>query len=216
MDFLITVGHLGKDTGAVSPYDADDASGIEIQQQERWVNLQQVIGFMTAYLGDGGEKPDIKLAIPKGYIKDLCLGTALIEVDDDYFSLGDRVKLANNLGRSIIEFHNNSANFKAWGAEVICYNKKSKGYALGEAIMHNLVSAGMKNRGVKTLEELGRNLTLIADTDEIAIILEGGFLSDTRDMTNIDVDLDMYNEQYGVLVYQAVRDYWKTKNGIIG
>lgn len=215
MDFLITVGHLGKDIGAVSPYDADDATGLEIQQQERWINLQQVLGFMAAYLGDSGEKPDIKLAIPKGYIKTLALGHALIEVDDDYFSLMDRVKLANNLERSIIEFHNNSAPFKAFGAEVICYSQKSKGYALGKTIMDALESHGMKNRGVKTLQELGKDLTLISKTHKVAIILEGGFLSDQRDATNIDVDLDFYNEQYGVLVYQAVRDFWKTESGLL-
>lgn len=209
MDFLITVGHLGKDTGAVSPYDADDASGIKIQQEERWVNLQQCIGFMTAYLGDSGKKPDIKLAIPKGYIKNLCLGSALIEVDDDNFGLMDRVNLANRLERSIIEFHNNSASFAAWGAEVICYSERSKGFTLGTVIMDTLEQAGMKNRGVKTLQELGRDLTLIKKTNKVAIILEGGFLSDKRDATNIDVDLDMYNEQYGVLVYQAVRQFWK-------
>ena len=208
MDFLITVGHLGKDTGAVSPYDADDATGIKIQQEERWVNLQQVLGFMAAYLGDSGKKPDIKLAIPKGVIKNLCLGTALIEVDDDNFSLSDRVKLANNLGRSIIEFHNNSAAFKAFGAEVICYSERSSGFRLGTEIMNTLEKHGMKNRGVKTLAELGRDLTLIKDTAKVAIILEGGFLSDSRDMTNIDVDLDFYNEQYGVLIYQALKKFW--------
>ena len=210
MDFLITVGHLGKDTGAVSPFDADDASGIEMQQQERWVNLQQVLGFMSAYLGDSGEKPDIKLAIPKGYIKDLCMGHSLIEVDDQNFSLSDRVNLANNLERNLIEFHNNSAGFKAFGAEVICYSERSQGFQLGKVIMSELESAGMKNRGVKTLADLGRDLYLIKKTAKVAIILEGGFLSDKRDATNIDVDLDFYNEQYGVLVYCAVRDFWKS------
>jgi N-acetylmuramoyl-L-alanine amidase len=210
MDFLITVGHLGKDTGAVSPFDADDEAGIEMQQQERWINLQQVLGFMSAYLGDGGEKPDIKLAIPKGYIKNLCMDHALIEVDDDNFSLKDRVDLANKLGRNLIEFHNNSAGFKAFGAEVICYSERSAGHTLGKLIMAQLELAGMKNRGVKTLEELGRDLYLIRKTAKVAIILEGGFLSDKRDATNIDVDLDFYNEQYGVLVYQAVRTFWNS------
>lgn len=213
MDFLITVGHLGKDAGALSPYGADDGTGIQIAQEERWVNLQQVIGFMCAYLGDSGLKPDIKLAIPKGYITNLALGDSVIEIDDDCFSLTDRVNLANIMKRSIIEFHNNSAPFKAFGAEVICYSKKSKGYLLGQSIMNQFETHGMKNRGVKTIDELGRELALISKTDVVAIILEGGFLSDKRDATNIDVDLDMYNEQYGVLAYRGVREFWKSQKG---
>jgi N-acetylmuramoyl-L-alanine amidase len=185
------------------------------EQEERWINTQQVIGMLCAYLADTGPKPDIKFAVPTGQFERLVPETqgdagCIIEVGDS-FSLTARYKLANSLGRWLIEFHNNSAPFTASGAEVIAYSKSSGGYGLGESVMRELKGAGMKDRGVKTMKELGRELTLLKKTAKPCIILEGGFLSSGKDMKGLDVDLDSYNEQYGVLVYRAVKSFWMAR-----
>lgn len=213
MDLLVTVGHLGKDVGAVSPHDFDREDQIVVSQEERWSNLQQVIGFMTAYCADAGPKPNIKWAVPSGYVTNLAFGDALIEVDDEKWTLGERAGLANRLGRWLIEFHNNAAPFEASGAEVIAWSVRSQGYALGRYIMDELARHGIKDRGVKTVQELGRPLALLRDTKAPAIILEGGFLTDKTDASYLDVDLDAWNEQYGLLVYRGVRAFHQSLNG---
>lgn len=200
MKYLITIGHLGKDTGAVSPYDADGDS--VALQEERYVNAQQVNGALAASLLTS---LDVMFAAPLGHFNTLC-DERIIETAER-FSLSDRVELANDTGRMLIEFHNNSAAFNASGAEAIAWSRASAGYAIGAAIMAELAAGGIKNRGVKTCAELGRTLTILQKTRGPSLILEGGFLSSQRDMQGIDVDLDGFNETYGALVIRALVKY---------
>lgn len=215
MDFLITIGHLGKDVGAVSPYDSDESL---LPQQERYINKQQVIGCLIAYLADESKKPNIKFAIPKTNDKNELIYLAedlngndscIIEVDGK-FNLEDRYNLANNLDRWLIEFHNNATRSQASGAEIICYNKRSKGYDLGCYVLQSITKSGfIRNRGVKTQKDINRNLAILTNTVNPAIILEGGFLTNRNEILNLDVDLDGFNDQYGLLVYRGIKKYWK-------
>jgi N-acetylmuramoyl-L-alanine amidase len=202
MKYLITIGHLGKDAGAVSPYDATGPDVVALQH-ERWINAQQVNGALAASMCTD---LDIIFAGPRGHFK--TVAPERIHEVGESFSLGDRVKLANDLGRVLIEFHNNSGQRDmARGAEIIVWRKPSESATIGEALMARLVSGGIKNRGVKDCVELARDLAILKGTRLPALILEGGFMSDRSDMTGLDVDLDGFNETYGARIIQGLVDY---------
>ena len=212
MKFLFSVGHLGKDTGAQTADVGDVYGGGLAVNQERYINLQQFNGIAAAYLSN--PVLDCFFVVAGDGYSALGLRDRLI-IEPVPFGLTERATLANDLGASLVEIHNNAAaDNRARGAEVIAWSEKSAGYAMGGAIMKRLESVGIKNRGVKTCAELGRNLTILQKTAKPSIITEIGFISNPSEINDLDVDLDGFNERAGALIYRGLVDYAE-QNGVI-
>jgi len=204
---LIIPGHLGKDTGAVVELDGKTI-------EERWVNLQQCIGFCIAHESSIYKNlVDVKLVVPNGEVKGGLID--VLNVNKGYFNLIDRANLANEMDADVIEIHNNFASFRAKGAEVLCYSltdkdgKYSDGALIAEKILTELQKLGIKYRGVKPIydrekkEYVGRQLYLLRKTKNMALITEAGFMSNPEEIKLLDIDLDAWNEQIGALIWSG-------------
>lgn len=226
---LVIPGHLGKDVGATAALKSDGIgshlfSNTLGMQEERWINLQQAIGFCLAHaLSDIKNDLKVLLVIPNnndGFFYD----KGLIKVHNfnkDVFTLKDRVDLANSMDADVIEFHNNSAPFTASGFETLCFSKEDDMGNLSESFMaceyiNNSVQKNMntKIRGTKPIydnikkEYIDREIFLLKSVKNISIITESGFMSSKTDLSNIDVDLDSYNEQMGASIWLGYRDFY--------
>lgn len=231
---LVIPGHLGKDVGATATLESDgdgSPSFLARLQEERWMNLQQCIGFCLAHaLSDIKNDLEVRLVIPKNigfemYDKGMI---KIHKVETEIFSLQQRVNLVNNLNADVIEFHNNAAPFKASGMETLCFSKKdskgstSESFLISENILSSVVkNMNWKNRGVKPIFDrdqnkyIEREIFLLKSTNNNAIITEVGFLSDKKDLENIDVDLDSFNEQIGAAIWLGYREsFLQLKNNI--
>lgn len=218
---LVFPGHLGKDSGAVTH--SQDMFGKETEQEERYINLQQAISFVLASrLAPSLNYPKIvKLVVPQ-YVRRTMLCGGLIDVYDyqkDTLTLEDRVVLANSLDADVIEIHNNSAPFEASGFESLCFCKEdgsgkvSESFIISSKIQETVASLlKCKIRGTKPIYDyktkayIDRELYILKAVKNNAVITESGFMSNKKDIGNIDVDLDGYNEQMGVAMWLGYKE----------
>ena len=98
-------------------------------------------------------------------------------------SLYQRVITANNCGATLfVSIHHNACP-GGYGAEVLCIkNNYQDGLStkVGEAILKELASLGLRNRGVKDR----RDLYVINNTSMPALIVECAFVDSSLDMAN--------------------------------
>ena len=98
-------------------------------------------------------------------------------------SLYQRVITANNCGATLfVSIHHNACP-GGYGAEVLCIkNNYQDGLStkVGEAILKELASLGLRNRGVKER----RDLYVINNTSMPALIVECAFVDSSLDMAN--------------------------------
>lgn len=225
---LIIPGHLGKDTGATATLESDGNGSLSTfvaqMQEERWINLQQAISFCVAHAtSDLKNTLEVRLVIPSNKLLGI-FESGLIKVHDfgkEYFGIEDRVKLANDLNADVIEFHNNAAPFAASGFESLCFTKEDKngiiaeGYLLCQEITNSMKNnMKIKTRDIKPIFDskmnkyIDREIYIIKNVKNMCIITEAGFMSDKKEMSNLDVDLDGYNEQVGASIWMGYREFF--------
>ena len=98
-------------------------------------------------------------------------------------SLYQRVITANNCGATLfVSIHHNACP-GGYGAEVLCIKDNYQdglSTKVGEAILNELASIGLKNRGVKDR----RDLYVINNTSMPALLVECAFVDSSLDMAN--------------------------------
>lgn len=98
-------------------------------------------------------------------------------------SLYQRVITANNCGVTLfVSIHHNACH-GGYGAEVLCIKDNHQdglSTKVGEAILNELASIGLKNRGVKDR----RDLYVINNTSMPALLVECAFVDSSSDMKN--------------------------------
>lgn len=229
---LVIPGHLGKDVGATATLKSDgdgSPSFLGKLQEERWINLQQAIGFCLAHsLSPLRIELDVRLVIPNNKDQQF-FDKGLIKVYDvckSVFGLTDRVELANRLNADVIEIHNNAAPFAASGFETMCFAKEdatgkiTESYQIADAIMKSAQkNMSAKVRGTKPIYDhkkkqyIEREIYILKSTLNNCVITEAGFLSNTGDLNNIDVDLDGYNEMIGASIWLGYQEAYTTIKG---
>ena len=112
-------------------------------------------------------------------------------------SLYQRVITANNSGATLfVSIHHNACP-GGYGAEVLCIKDNYQdglSTKVGEAILNELASIGLKNRGVKDR----RDLYVINNTSMPALIVECAFVDSSSDMKN-------YNpERTAAAIYKGI------------
>lgn len=112
-------------------------------------------------------------------------------------SLYQRVITANNSGATLfLSIHHNACP-GGYGAEVLCIKNNYQGglsTKVGEAILNELSSLGLRNRGVKDR----RDLYVINNTSMPALIVECAFVDSSSDMKN-------YNpEKIAAAIYKGI------------
>ncbi len=112
-------------------------------------------------------------------------------------SLYQRVITANNCGATLfVSIHHNACP-GGYGAEVLCIKDNYQdglSTKVGEAILNELASIGLKNRGVKDR----RDLYVINNTSMPALIVECAFVDSSLDMAN-------YNpEKTATAIYKGI------------
>ena len=112
-------------------------------------------------------------------------------------SLYQRVITANNCGATLfVSIHHNACP-GGYGAEVLCIKNNYQGglsTKVGEAILNELSSIGLRNRGVKDR----RDLYVINNTSMPALIVECAFIDSSSDMKN-------YNpEKTAAAIYKGI------------
>lgn len=109
-----------------------------------------------------------------------CTPSTAISLND---SLYQRVNTANNSGATLfVSIHHNACP-GGYGSEVLCIKDNYQGglsTKVGQAILNELASTGLKNRGVKDR----RDLYVINNTSMPALIVECAFVDSSSDMTN--------------------------------
>lgn len=94
----------------------------------------------------------------------------------------------------IVSFHCNAFNRSASGCEALFFNSSSRGEAIAEIFVNNLVAAlDISNRGIKPKTESDRGGHLLANTKAPCIICEPFFIDN-------DSDLESALENYEDLV----------------
>ena len=211
LHLLVMAGHLGKDSGAIAN---NGDSLCTSMQEERWINLQQALGFVLAHAANPFRKlVNVTLVVPKGII-----ATPLIDIDavEEPLSLDKRVALANEMDADVIEIHNNAAPYVADGCEALCFSKYNRSGNLTESyiLASNIVDEislrlGIRKRGVFSSYDMqkekyiGRPLHLLSATRNAAVITEAAFLTNRDELNKIDIDLDGYNETIGLCIWRA-------------
>ena len=112
-------------------------------------------------------------------------------------SLYQRVNTANNSGATLfVSIHHNACP-GGYGSEVLCIKGNYQGglsTKVGEAILKELASLGLRNRGVKDR----RDLYVINNTSMPALIVECAFVDSSLDMAN-------YNpEKTATAIYKGI------------
>ncbi|WP_196001922.1 N-acetylmuramoyl-L-alanine amidase [Clostridium sp. 1001271B_151109_B4] len=112
-------------------------------------------------------------------------------------SLYQRVNTANNSGATLFVSIHHNACLGGYGSEVLCIKGNYQGglsTKVGEAILKELATLGLKNRGVKDR----RNLYVINNTSMPALIVECAFVDSSSDMAN-------YNpEKSAAAIYRGI------------
>lgn len=112
-------------------------------------------------------------------------------------SLYQRVVTANNSGATLfVSIHHNACP-GGYGTEVLCIKDNYQGglsTKVGQAILNELASTGLRNRGIKDR----RDLYVINNTSMPALIVECAFVDSSLDMAN-------YNpEKTAVAIYKGI------------
>ena len=112
-------------------------------------------------------------------------------------SLYQRVVTANNSGATLfVSIHHNACP-GGYGTEVLCIKDNYQGglsTKVGQAILNELASTGLRNRGIKDR----RDLYVINNTSMPALIVECAFIDSSSDMAN-------YNpEKTAAAIYKGI------------
>jgi len=145
----------------------------------------------------------------KGFLQQSGYHVIMTRTDDTFISLEDRANFANKHNpRLFVSIHYNSApSADAEGIEVFYYrldddqNRVAKSNQLARAILsRTLQNTQAKSRGVKH-----GNYAVIRETEMPAVLIEGGFLTNSDEMEKIKTPA--YLKQLSLGIAQGIQDY---------
>jgi len=127
---------------------------------------------------DGLREKDVVLDISKKLadkLRSFELDVVLTRDADVYITLLERAYIANEANADLfVSVHTNSVTSRqAHGAEVLVYSLSSASVPVAEDVLANMVSLGLRNRGIKPRPDL----TVLKRTDMPAILVETAFIS---------------------------------------
>jgi len=142
---------------------------------------------------DGLREKDVALDIAKKLatkLRSFELDVVMTRETDVYITLLERAYIANEANADLfVSVHTNSVTSRqAHGAEVLVYSLSSASVPVAEDVLANMVSLGLRNRGIKPRPDL----TVLKRTDMPAILVETAFIS-----CDGDVDYNILRSQYG-------------------
>ena len=167
---IIDAGHGGRDPGAIS---------WDRRHQEKNLNLATAM-MVRDHLKQMGYKP------------------ALTRSKNIFIPLNERAEMANKRKAELfVSIHYNSAhNNKARGIEVYYYPHSNNSKQLAITTLENVLQQTKAlSRGIKTA-----NFTVLTQTKMPAILVEGGFMSSSKEM-NLLQDPEYLNRlAYGIAI----------------
>jgi len=127
---------------------------------------------------DGLREKDVALDIAKKLatkLRSFELDVVMTRETDVYITLLERAYIANEANADLfVSVHTNSVTSRqAHGAEVLVYSLSSASVPVAEDVLANMVSLGLRNRGIKPRPDL----TVLKRTDMPAILVETAFIS---------------------------------------
>lgn len=179
---IIDPGHGGKDAGTQSIS--------KPRYQEKSLNLATAL-FLKTYLEQLGYRIE------------------MTRQDDTFISLEKRAQFANDLHPSLfVSIHYNSApSAEAQGVEVFYYqSKEQKGRTLASKLLAKAVlrqvlqQTGASSRGVKQ-----GNFAVIRETNMPAILIEGGFVTNEKELQKLKDPLYLKQIAWGIA--KGIDDY---------
>jgi len=139
-------------------------------------------------------------------LKNLGFKVKMTRSDDRYLSLGDRVKIANNVKADIfISIHCNAAiSNKANGIETLYYPGSDKGKILAKEIQNTLIDKlNRTDRGIKTRPDL----FVLKYTSMPAVLIECGFITNAEERKLLTAD--RYRNDIAAAISDGVGEYYK-------
>lgn len=152
--------------------------------------------------------------ILKGFLQKYGYRVVMTRSDDTFVSLENRAQLANNLNTKLfVSVHYNSApNVDAEGVEVFYYrsdankSRVSESKLLAQCVLDKIIkSTKAPSRGVKHA-----NFVVIKQTKMPAILVEGGFLTNTGEMDKIKTHA--YQRKIALGIAQGIKDFLAKEN----
>lgn len=150
----------------------------------------------------------------RDYLKQLGYTVILTRTDDTFISLDQRSEIANQKKVDLfVSIHYNSApSTDADGIEIFYYqdnanpNRTKQSKALARAVIAKmLLQTQAKSRGVKQ-----GNLAVIRETNMPAILIEGGFMTNTPEMEKIKKL--SYQKSIAQGIAQGIQDYLASRD----
>ena len=175
---VLDIGHGGSDSGAV-------ANGLK----EKVVNFNQGMALYRLLEAD----PTIKVYMTRE--------------TDVYPTLQFRSALANEIDADLfVSIHNNAASASVSGAETLYFpsTTDTRGKTMAQLVQNAIVNnCGMGNRGIKARSDL----YVLRTTNMPAILIETGFLTNTRDASRINTS--SFINTWSKAVYNAIVEGFK-------
>lgn len=147
----------------------------------------------------------------KGYLEQLGYATSMTRTDDLFVALDKRAQMANQLKPALfVSVHYNSAPSKeAEGIEIYFFRDKENpsrtqvSRQCAQAILTRMIdSCNAKSRGIKH-----GNYLVIRETTVPAVLVEGGFLTHSDEMTRIKNPA--YMKKLAWSIAQGIQDHLK-------
>ena len=143
---------------------------------------------------DGLREKDVVLDISKKLadkLRSFELDVVLTRDADVYIPLLERAYIANEANADLfVSVHTNSVTSRqAHGAEVLVYSLTSSSVPVAEDVLANLVSLGLRDRGIKPRPKL----IVLKRTDMPAVLVETAFIS-----CDHGIDYQILRSSYGL------------------
>jgi len=183
-NFIITIdeGHGGNDPGAVDL--KDDTTGDFVATLEKVLNKKV------------GDKVVQKL-------RDLQATVISTRENDEFVSLGERCRLANNAHSHLfVSIHFNAGFSSAHGIETFIYRDSTNPVTkkLGENLQTNLIKAtGLYDRKLQT-----SGFYVLKYTQMPAALIELGFVTNSKEEQLINTD--QYQEKVAYAIVEAIKE----------
>jgi len=143
---------------------------------------------------DGLREKDVALDISKrlaAKLQSFDMDVVMTRETDVYVPLLERAYIANEANADLfVSVHTNSVTSRqAHGAEVLVYSLSSASVPVAEDVLANMVSLGLRNRGVKERPRL----TVLSRTRMPAVLVEPAFIS-----CDHGIDYQILRSSYGL------------------